>query len=198
MNFLRAITANAAAIAAVLLLLSATDGVQAQGKLSETKAIPKSCNNPKRMYVQRDYVGLTQFSNQQHEAWHLYAQQSPGNRFFLGYTLDDQPWFAKDEIYYNDGKYGFRPPTFYNRKKDDGGLGWIVASGQGSGMGDRCPGKAADPNSNQMTVWRCNKGGTYPNFYVVGKHVFFDVDGKTYRLYVEDTGKHLVRYEECK
>ena len=50
-----------------------------------------------------------------------------------------------------------------------------------------------------MTMWRCNKDGTYPNFYAVTfdkrDYVFFDVDGETDRLYlVTDESDRYCRY----
>ena len=193
MYFLRALSSNAVAIAA-MLLLSATDCAWAQGKLSEAKAIPKSCNKPNRLYVQRDKKGLEWFSDQIHERWVMYAQSPTKQRFYLDYVFGkDLPWYA-----------GPQASVFYNRKKSDAGFGWIVADD----YVDKCAGKARESDGNQMTLWQCNKGGTYPNFYAVSinkrDYVFFDVDGKTYRLYVEEADqtraadKRLVRYEECR
>lgn len=91
---------------------------------------------------------------------------------------------------------------FHNRPTSEGGKGWLLGARDPSDVYN-CPGRYKDENNKKLILFRCNKNGHYPNFYAIQdenserEYVFFDVDGKNFRLYVSKK-ERIVRYEECK
>lgn len=183
-------------------------------------AIPKSCNNPKRLYLERS-VKATLRAEGGGNYWILFAGRldAKNPRYFAQHGVDTKPGGAwkvggpnKDAPL--NYLYMHVPSNLVGTSSTAGGSkGWLFGARQPAGKASgsdwalffRNPTNNLIPDvqtdNKQMVLRKFKKGKAYPNIFareVGGRNfVFFETaNGKTIRPYV-DEARQILSYDQC-